>query len=62
MERLDENKLGEIYGGGVGTITLIIGGVVSLIIFISGVITGYTNPGRCNNGTTEIIFARWKDT
>ena len=52
MERLDENKLGEIYGGGVGTITLIIGGVVSLIIFISGVISGYTNPGMCNNGTT----------
>lgn len=41
MKRLDENKLGEIYGGGVGTITLIVGGVVSLIIFISGVITGH---------------------
>ena len=42
MERLSENKLGEIYGGG----------VVSLIVFISGVITGYTNPGRCNNGSS----------
>ena len=44
MKRLDENKLGEIYGGGVGTITLIVGGVVSLIIFISGIITGLTKP------------------
>lgn len=52
MERLSENKLGEIYGGGVGTVMLIIGGVVSLIVFISGVITGYTNPGRCNNGSS----------
>ena len=52
MERLSENKLGEICGGGVGTITLIVGGVVSLIIFISGIITGYTNPGRCNNGSS----------
>ena len=52
MERLSENKLGEIYGGGVGTVMLIIGGVGSLIVFISGVITGYTNPGRCNNGSS----------
>lgn len=33
--------------GGISTLGVI--AVLALIIFISGVIEGFTNPGRCNN-------------
>lgn len=33
--------------GGISTLGVI--AVFALIIFISGVIEGFTNPGRCNN-------------
>ncbi len=52
MKVLNDNELERVTGGAIGTTTLIvlIGiGVVSLIVFLSGVFNGYTNPGRCNN-------------
>lgn len=45
MQRLSNSQLDNITGGNVW-----IGlGVVALIIFLAGIIEGYTNPGECNN-------------
>lgn len=52
MKVLNDNELEKVTGGAIGTTTLIvlIGiGVAALIVFLSGVFNGYTNPGRCNN-------------
>ena len=52
MKVLNDNELERVTGGAIGTTTLIvlIGiGVVSFVVFLSGVFNGYTNPGRCNN-------------
>ena len=52
MKVLNDNELERVTGGAIGTTTLIvlIGiGVVSLVVFLSGVFNGYTNPGKCNN-------------
>ena len=49
MIRLNEIELNKIRGGAVGTTILIGIGVVALIVFLSGVISGYTNPEECHN-------------
>ena len=50
MTRLNELEMNNIRGGAVGTVILIGIGVVALIVFLSGVISGYTNPEECHNG------------
>lgn len=45
IEIVNNNDLKRITGG-ISTLGMI--GIAALIIFISGVIEGITNPGRCN--------------
>lgn len=43
---VDKSNLEKIVGGGASW--LLIGlGVSALVVFLSGVFEGYTNPGRC---------------
>lgn len=46
MKKLsDEQMLKVVGGGGIGAWTFI--GIGALIVFISGIITGYVNPSSC---------------
>ncbi len=47
MQRLNNYELDNIIGGAVSWVGIGIG-VSALVIFLSGVLEGYTNPGRCN--------------
>ncbi len=49
MIKINEFELSKVRGGAVGTAILIGIGVVALIVFISGIISGYTNPEECHN-------------
>ena len=49
MIKLNEFELNKVRGGAVGTTILIGIGVVALIVFLSGIISGYTNPQECHN-------------
>ena len=46
INKINDNKLDKISGGGVGWFGVGVA-VAALIVFISGVLEGYTNPGRC---------------
>ncbi len=46
MKKLTNNKLEKINGGGI-TVTAMIG-IGALIIFLSGLLEGITNPSKCN--------------
>lgn len=48
IEIVNNNKLEKISGGGVEWFGVGLG-IVTLVVFISGIIEGYTNPGRCSN-------------
>ena len=49
MIRLNENELNNIEGGEVISTGIGIGLIVStIVIFLSGVFKGYTNPEACN--------------
>ena len=48
IKKLDDNMLEKVNGGslewvGVGLL------VTALVVFLSGVLEGFTNPGRCSN-------------
>lgn len=45
MKILDNNQLDKVVGGNVWVGL----GIVAFIIFLAGVIEGYTNPSSCNN-------------
>lgn len=45
MEKVNNLELQKITGG---VSALVLVGIAALIIFISGVLDGFTNPGRCN--------------
>lgn len=47
IERIDDEKLDKISGGAVEWIGIGIA-IAAIIIFLSGVFEGYTNPGRCD--------------
>lgn len=47
MQRLNDYELDNIIGGAVPWVGIGIA-VSALVIFLSGVLEGYTNPGRCN--------------
>jgi len=46
MDKLERHELERITGGVSGWVGI---AVSAAIIFISGIIEGFTNPGRCNN-------------
>ena len=46
MEKVNNDKLEKISGGGVSWIAIGLG-ISALVVFISGIIEGYTNPGSC---------------
>ncbi len=49
MSKIEENKLDTISGGMTTTAAVLIGvGVTALVVFLSGLIEGITNPERCN--------------
>jgi len=49
MSKIEENKLDTINGGMTTTAAVLIGvGVTALVVFLSGLIEGITNPERCN--------------
>ena len=45
MKVLNHTELNDVVGGNIWVGL----GIVAFIIFIAGVIDGYTNPGRCNS-------------
>lgn len=45
MERLNNCELEKVTGGSVWTGIA----VAAIVVFLSGVLEGFTNPGRCNN-------------
>lgn len=47
IERLDNNTLEKVKGGEVNPIWIGIA-VAAVVIFISGIIDGLTNPEKCN--------------
>ncbi len=47
MTLLDDNQLVNIKGGGISVAVATF--ITAAIIFISGLISGYTNPTKCNN-------------
>jgi len=48
MKKIEDKKLQEINGGGAST-GVIIGAIIAGVTFLIGVISGYTNPNKCNN-------------
>ena len=49
MKKIDDDKLVKINGGMTTAAAVMIGvGVTALIVFLSGLIEGITNPERCN--------------
>lgn len=46
IERLSNDKLEKISGGGVEWLGVGLA-IAAVVIFLAGVIEGYTNPGRC---------------
>ena len=53
MEKVNNLELQKITGG-VSALALV--GIAALIIFISGVLDGFTNPGRCNGWRRKVIW------
>ena len=47
MVELQEQELLEVKGGSISAITVI--GIGALVVFLAGLISGYTNPEKCNN-------------
>ncbi len=47
MNIIDDNKLDTIKGGAVSPV-LVVAIVSAVVIFIAGVIEGFTNPEKCN--------------
>ena len=46
MKKLTNTKLEKISGGGLSVAAMI--GIGALIIFLSGLLEGITNPSKCN--------------
>lgn len=47
IEEIKNDKLKRIDGGGLSFLAGV--GIVSLVVFIAGVIDGYVNPEKCKN-------------
>ena len=47
IEKVSDEKLEKISGGGIEWFGIGMG-IATIVVFISGIIEGYTNPGRCN--------------
>lgn len=45
MEKINNMELKKVTGG-ISALGIV--GIAALVIFISGVLDGFTNPGRCN--------------
>lgn len=48
INRISDGELDKISGGGVEWIGIGLA-ISAFVVFLSGVIEGYTNPGRCSN-------------
>lgn len=46
MEKIDNDQLEKISGGGISWVAISLG-ITAFVVFLSGVIEGYTNPGSC---------------
>lgn len=47
IKKINDNELDKISGGGIEWFAVGLG-ITTLVVFISGIIEGYTNPGRCS--------------
>lgn len=47
IKKINESELEKISGGGIEWFAVGVG-ITTLVVFISGIIEGYTNPGRCS--------------
>lgn len=47
IEIISDEKLEKVSGGGIQWLAVGVG-IATIIVFISGIIEGYTNPGRCS--------------
>ena len=47
MQRMDNNSLGKINGGFSVWTGL---AIAAIVVFIAGILEGFTNPKECNNG------------
>lgn len=47
IERISDDKLDKISGGGVEWLGVGLA-IAAIVVFLAGVIEGYTNPGRCD--------------
>lgn len=45
MNKICENEMAKVHGGGWGLAV----GIIAAVTFIIGIIDGYTNPVKCNN-------------
>lgn len=48
MRKINDNELDKISGGGIEWFGIGVA-ITTLIIFVSGIIEGFTNPGRCSD-------------
>lgn len=48
MIKISDDKLDKISGGGVEWLGIGLA-IAAIVIFLSGVFEGYTNPGRCGS-------------
>lgn len=46
MKKIEDDKLEKISGGGIHWAAIGLG-IAAIVVFLSGVIEGYTNPGSC---------------
>ena len=46
INKIEKEELERISGGGIEWIGIGLG-IAALVVFLSGVFEGYTNPGRC---------------
>lgn len=48
MKKIEEKELDKISGGGLEWFGIGVA-ITTIVIFISGIIEGFTNPGRCSD-------------
>ena len=48
IKKISDDRLSSITGGGIEWLGIGLA-IAAIVVFISGIIEGYTNPGRCSS-------------